>query len=321
MPALDIVIVNWNSGEQLRECLESIAAAATAREIVNRVVVIDNASTDGSAERVICRELPLQVVRNDRNRGFAAACNQGAAAAGADYLLLLNPDARLYRDSLAGPLAFMSAPANHDVAICGVQMNDESGSIWRSCSRFPTSRLVIGQALGLDKVLPRWFPSQAMLEWDHTTTRAVDEVSGAFFWVRRSAWDRLGGLDETFFMYYEEVDFCLRAAHLGYRTVFLADTRAFHRGAGTSQSIKARRLFYSRRSRVTYAAKHFSRLEAAGVLGATLLAEPWPRLVRAALRQSVRDATETVHGFAMLWGALPQLVGAVRAGPACGSGR
>src|SRR5687768_14969241 len=95
MPAVGIVIVNWNAGDQLRACLQSIAAASWVSATLSRVAVVDNASTDSSLEGAAVFDLPLEIIRNPENRGFAAACNQGAGHAAVDYLLFLNPDARL----------------------------------------------------------------------------------------------------------------------------------------------------------------------------------------------------------------------------------
>jgi len=104
---LDIVIVNWNSGEQLKSCLESIVKTDKTGFELNKVVVVDNASSDNSLFGLEEIDLPLKIIRNSTNRGFAAACNQGAKESDADYLLFLNPDTVLFKDSLSKPIAFM----------------------------------------------------------------------------------------------------------------------------------------------------------------------------------------------------------------------
>jgi len=111
-PVLDIVIVNWNSGIQLRRCLESVTRANQHDLALRRVTVVDNASSDHSAEGLEDLPLPLAVIRNPTNRGFAAACNQAALSSPATYLLFLNPDTILETDSLAVPVAFLEQPAN-----------------------------------------------------------------------------------------------------------------------------------------------------------------------------------------------------------------
>ena len=112
LPSLDIVIVNWNAGTLLGRCVGSVGTALTGGFALDRLVVIDNASRDGSADALPGQGLPLSVQRNAANRGFAAGCNQGAAGSRADYILFLNPDTRLGPASLAPAVAFLEDPAN-----------------------------------------------------------------------------------------------------------------------------------------------------------------------------------------------------------------
>src|SRR5487761_1710043 len=132
--SLDIIIVNWNSGGQLCACLASIQAANREKLELTRVVVVDNASCDGSADDLRDGALPLTLIRNTENHGFAAACNCGAKASHADYLLFLNPDVCLLSDSLIVAMDFMEKAENAKVGICGIQLLDEQGQINCTCS-------------------------------------------------------------------------------------------------------------------------------------------------------------------------------------------
>lgn len=297
---LDIVIVNWNAGEALRNCVESVVAAAEGVEL-RRVVVVDNGSTDGSLEGLEGLNLPLVVIRNADNRGFGAACNQGAGGSEAELLLFLNPDTRLAPDSLAVPVAHLADPVNAGVGVVGIQLVDESGEVSRSCARAPRPEHFWNKMLGLDRVLGSRRPGMIMEEWPHGSTREVDHVIGAFYCIRRPLFERLGGFDERFFVYLEDVDLSARAAAAGFRSVYLTEARAFHRGGGTSDQVRARRLFYSLRSRIQYGHKHFSR--AHGVLHAlgTLAVEPVIRLGWAAGRGSWETGRETLEGYRLLW--------------------
>ena len=296
--SLDIVIVNWNTGVVLAECLDSVAAAGLG-VAVHRVVVVDNASTDQSIEWATSRSASATVIRNLGNRGFAAACNQGAAGSAADYLLFLNPDTRLNVDTLTATLAFMDAPAQHDVGICGIRLVDVDGQPSTAAARFPSPRLVFGEATGLSRLLPQIFPRHLLTAAECGTTRDVDQVIGAYFLIRRALFDRLGGFDERFFVYYEEVDLSLRAARAGFRSVFFAGAEAVHHGGVSSQQVKAARLFYSLRGRLLYAHKHFSPFGAAIVHLVTFGVE-WPvRLVRGWL-QGGTARQETMTGFRRL---------------------
>jgi GT2 family glycosyltransferase len=303
---LDIVIVNWNSGVQLQDAITSIAKFGVRR--VNKLIVVDNNSSDDSLMMVEANgtdlPFPLRIIRNLANLGFGAACNQGASQADSEFLLFLNPDTVLFEDTLSKALTYMQDPANTRVGICGVQLLDVQTRISRSCSQFPSARRFIAQAMGLDRVFPKL--GHFMTEWDHRETREVDQVMGAFFLVRRAVFVALGGFDERFFVYFEEVDFSRRARDRGWRSVYLASAQIFHAGGGTSRQVKARRLFYSLRSRLLYAFKHFSWAGAMPVMFATLLVEPISRSVLALLHSSWSGLNETWAAYGMLWRWLPQ---------------
>jgi N-acetylglucosaminyl-diphospho-decaprenol L-rhamnosyltransferase len=301
-PSLDIIIVNWNTGALLRDCLKSIAQARGESFRLDRVVAVDNNSTDGSAEgSENLPGLPISVLHNDVNRGFAAACNQGAAGTQADYLLFLNPDTRLFPDSLWRPLEFLEQKENAKFGICGVRNVDDSGAFSTSCARFPTLRIFLGQMTGLNRLLPRWFPPHLMLESECLESREVDQVIGAFFLVRRTLFEALGGFDPRFFVYFEEVDFSLRARQAGFQSYYLAAATAYHKGGGSSQQAKATRLFYSLRSRLLYGFKHYSSIEAFTLAILTLTVEMAARLLAALGSRSISKLVETVQGYTALF--------------------
>ncbi len=309
---LDIVIVNWNSGALLRDCLDSLAALPDAGAVVQRVVVVDNASTDGSADGLERPGLPLTVLRNSANRGFGAASNQGAAGSTAEILLFLNPDTRLSAGSLSLPLAELARPGRRGIGLLGTQLIAPTGQVARSCAGFPTPGRLAAQSLGLDRVWPRRFPPFLMTGWDHLETREVDHVMGAVLFVRRRVFEQLGGFDERFFVYLEDLDLSLRAARLGWRSLYLATARAVHIGGGTTDRIRATRLFYSLRSRILYGFKHFGPAGATLVAAATLLAEPVSRLALALARRNPVEAGQVLAGYGMLWADLFRRVIAYR---------
>lgn len=295
---ISIIIVNWNAGSQIKHCLDSIPAGND-----RQVIVVDNASTDGS-DLIIANQANVALLRSPTNLGFGKACNLGAREASGELLLFLNPDAALHPGTLKHAIAFMQSSANARVGICGVQLVDEGKLVARSCARFPSASGLVAHAIGLDRLLPQL--GHFMTDWAHDSTRDVDHVIGAFYLVRRDLFNTLNGFDERFFVYMEDLDFSLRAHQAGWRSVYLADVQAFHAGGGTSNQIKARRLFYSLRSRLLYAGKHFSLAGAAMVFLATLLLEPLSRSALALARRSWPALKETWQGYAMLWRWLPQ---------------
>jgi GT2 family glycosyltransferase len=267
---------------------------------LQQVVIVDNGSADNSAADLLLTCAPLRLIRNERNRGFAAACNQGAADLDADLILFLNPDTRLFGDSLAVPLVHLADPVHASTGIAGIQIVDEAGRVARSCARFPTVSHFACQALALDRLLPRL--GHAMREWDHADSRVVDQVIGAFFLIRRTLFEQLGGFDERFFVYFEEVDLSLRAHQAGWRSMYFADARVFHKGGGTSDQIKARRLFYSLRSRLAFGRKHFGLVRRGALLLVTVALEPLSRVVHLVLSGRWGELGDVVQAYALLAG-------------------
>lgn len=308
LPTLDIVIVNWNAGPALRDCVQSIVQSGVSSFALDRVVIVDNASTDGSADNLQGLNLPFTVIKNSKNIGFAAACNQGARKSEADYLLFLNPDTRLFPNTLEKTIAWISAPENSRTGVLGVQLVDEQGRVSRTCARFPTPSMFLAKMSGLDRIFPRRFPQHFHLEWDHQDSRVVDQVMGAYFFVRCPLFVDLGGFDERFFVYFEEVDFSLRAQQAGWSTYFLASAQCYHKGGGTSEQVKAQRLYYSLQSRLLYSAKHFGTAPSGVLLLGTLFIEPLARVAQAAVRLSMKSVWEVMYGYGLLWSAIPTII-------------
>lgn len=300
---LSVVIVNWNSGRQLQDCLSSLRECG--HFAMQRVVVVDNFSSDNS---IACLDGQTDVclVQATENLGFAAACNLGAKQCLGDLILFLNPDATVTSESIAKSVQAFCSEKNKKVGVVGVQLLDADRHISSSCSRFPRPWHFVCQALGVDKLLPKLGTN--MSDWNHKETRIVDHVIGAFYMVRRQVFEDLNGFDERYFLYLEDLDFSLRVHRAGWLSLYCADAQAFHAGGGTSKQIKARRLFYALRSRMVYAAKHFSRLGALGVACVTLLVEPFTRAVFALGNGSIVGVRETWAAYRLLYAWLPRWV-------------
>ncbi len=294
--SIDIVIVNWNAGKLLSDCIESINVYG--KPFVSRVVVVDNCSSDDSVNFLI-RSNDVDLIQLEENIGFGRACNLGAKHCKSKYILFLNPDARLYKDTLEIVLNFMNDIENSNVGICGVQLEDGDGNIARSNSRFPSLKGLLSHAIGLTKLIPHL--GDPMSEWDHSSTQKVDQIMGAFFFVRNNLYNKLSGFDERFFVYFEEVDFSKRAKNLGWSSVYLANAKAFHFGGGVSRQVKARRLFYSLRSRIQYIFKHLNLIEVTLILLVTIIIEPITRLAFSFFNRSSQALGETLIAYFMLY--------------------
>lgn len=292
--------MNWNSGSQLKTCLASLGSATDSLDGEWELLVVDNASGDDSITDILAPKVSLRIIRNDRNLGFARACNQGANEACGRYLLFLNPDTRLFADSLVKPLSFMEDSKHKAVGICGIRLLDSAGETSTCASRFPALRVMIGTFLGASAWFPRVFPTQLMSPCELEASQCVDQVTGAYFFVRRHVYEACGGFDERFFVYYEEVDFSLRALRKGFKSYYLAEVTAFHRGGGCSEQVKATRLFYSLRSRIQYVRKHFSFVSKVCMIWVMLL-ELVARILRASMRASWAEVRDTVFAYVLLF--------------------
>lgn len=304
---VDIIIVNWKAGPLLARCLESIRQTAAAAALVERVIVVNN-SPEESIAQVATSEIRLHTIQNSTNIGFAAACNRGAAIAKAPYLLFLNPDTQLHPRALQQVVAWMDNPLNSKTAVCGIQLVDERGQVTASCRRFPSARDLVIQAVGLDRILPQYFAGQFMTPQEHMVSGYVDQIIGAFFFVRRNVFADLGGFDERFFVYFEELDFSVRLAAARWNSYYLASVRSYHKGQGSSTAVKAERLFYSWRSRLLYSFKHFGRAESVAVLLVTLTCEPLVRTLVSALHGAWQQAYDTCAATVYLWRAMPSIL-------------
>ncbi len=306
MSKVDIIIVNWNAGQQLRDCVDSIIEYGGSN--LGRVIVVDNNSSDQSLHNLEPLGSQVEIIRESKNIGFGRACNLGAQKSDSPYLLFLNPDARLLPNCLNKTLNFMESRAAEGFGICGVRLLDEQGNTQRHCARFPNALTYFGYSTGLGTLIPKWLPSLQMSDFDHQSSREVDHVIGAYFFVRHALFKELSGFDERFFVYLEDLDFSLRAHGLGQHSYYLAETCAFHRGGGTSEQIKAQRLFYSLSSRLLFCFIHLRPWEAWVVTILTLTIEPLSRSLRAVLRGSIHEFRDTIRAYRLLTPLVPSLV-------------
>lgn len=301
MALVRIVIVNYNSGTYLENCLHSIIdnIPDSMRNSIS-VIIVDNGSTDGSIDVYLKRDnnIQVQVIKNQVNLGFATACNQGARGSKDDYLLFLNPDTQIFANSIEKPLAFMEKKENGKVGILGVQLVDEKANVLRTCVRFPKLRTFIIKMIGLNKIFTRY--NHFMVDWDHNETKDVDQVMGAYFLVRRNVFEQLVGFDERFFVYFEELDFSLRTFQAGWKSKYFTEDQILHMGCGSSKNVKANRLFYYLRSQIIYGYKHFGRFKGTILLVSTVFLESIARLTMATIKMSLQDVKNICLAYGML---------------------
>jgi len=296
MTDLSIVIVSWNVRDLLRRCLQSIYNPESCRDeqalhaddrsgvggrptvgLALQVIVVDNASSDGSAE-MVRKDFPdVQLLVNQENRGFPAANNQGIAAADGRCVLLLNPDTEIVRDALQTLVTF--ADRHPDVGMVGPQLLNADGTVQSSRRRFPTLATLFLESTWLQLAIAdpqspatvRWLtaPLRRMLERYYVADRSpdavqdVDWITGAAMLARREAIGDVGPMDEGFFMYSEELDWCRRFHQAGWRVVYLPTAQIIHYVGKSSEQVIAARHIHFQTSKIRYVRKYHGALAAA----------------------------------------------------------
>lgn len=246
-PLISVIIVNWNTRNLLPLCLETLRTAAVNLDY--DVWVVDNASSDGSVDMLRTHYPQVHVIANPTNLGFAAANNQAMATAQGEYFLLLNSDAVLTPGSLDALPAV--AQAQPRAAIVGARLLNPDGSFQASHTSFPTlaREALILSTLGRRLYGP-WYPSAGPEV--AVGPQQVDYVEGACLLVRRAAWAAVGGLDEGYWMYAEEVDWCRRMAQAGWQVWYQPAAAVLHWGGGSSANRRVEREADLYRSRVRF---------------------------------------------------------------------
>ncbi len=257
MIELSIIIVNYNVKEFLQNLLKSIQQAT--KEISHEVIVVDNASDDGSVE-VLKEKYPhVKLIENKENVGFGKANNQGMKLARGKYFVLINPDTIVKEDTFEKMMIFFESNAKTGMAGCKVLNPD--GSIQLACRRsFPGPWTSFTKITGLSRLFPKSkiFARYNLTYLDENETYKVDAISGAFMMLRREVYETLGGFDPEFFMYGEDLDFCYRTKNSGYDVYYVHSTEIIHyKGESTRRSsIDETKVFYD--AMHLFVRKHFS---------------------------------------------------------------
>lgn len=254
---LSICIVNWNTRDLLRECLASIEAYPPAAEPYETIVV-DNASADRSADMVRVEFPDAALIANRENAGYAAGNNQALQRARGDRLLLLNPDVLLQPGTLTAALDFLDSRA--DAGMVGIRQIDSRGRTQQSVRGFPAPASVAWEAVGLSRLMPRSrFGAYRNRAMDYDRVAEVDQPMGTFLLVRREVYTAIGGMDEQFPVFFNDVDWCLRARESGWKIYYTPDARIVHYGPGsaTGKAPKPAMIRASHRAMIRFYEKHY----------------------------------------------------------------
>jgi len=230
---LSILIVNYNVKHYLRQCLKSIYT--NTKKLSFEITVVDNNSADGSVD-VLKREFPeVKLIENCQNLGFAKATNQGLKENNGRYILLLNPDTVVLPKALEKMVEFMEE--NPRAGALGCKLLNPDGSLQRSCRSFPTLTTAFFENTGLEKLFPKnkFIGRHRMGYWGHNDIREVDQPTGAALMVRREIISQVGLMDEQFYMYYDDVDWCYRIKRRGWKIYFIPLARIIHYGSQSAR--------------------------------------------------------------------------------------
>lgn len=254
MKNISVIIVSWNARAYLRDCL--ISLRETSAEVVCQIIVVDNASNDGSPEMVAAEFPEVCLIQTGANLGFARANNLGIKQASGSYLAFVNSDVVIHQGCFNFLLECLES--NPNVGLVGPEVFGGDGKVQPTCRRLPTLWSTAVRALALDTVLPRHsqFSQQEVTGKDERSPQEVDVLSGCFWLARREAVDQVGGLDERFFFYAEDVDWCKRFRDGRWKVMFVPAAHAIHFGGGSSANAPFRYSIELLRANLIYWKKH-----------------------------------------------------------------
>ncbi len=249
----DVCVVSWKTRDLLRACLRSVVGRAE----LERIIVVDNASGDGTAEMVAGEFPTVELIANSENVGFSEGNNQAIRAGQAPFVLLLNADTEL-KEGASAALLNVFQEEDH-VGAVAAQLLLPDGSVQRSCRSFPEPSAVLFDAFGLSRLFPRSerFGRYRMTHWDHDSRRDVDQPMASALAVRRAAFDEVGLFDESFPLYFNDVDLCYRLREAGWRIVFEPRAKVLHHHGQSTWQVRPTAVLESHRSLIRFYRKHY----------------------------------------------------------------
>lgn len=258
MVEISIVIVSWNTKDFLLECLESIKAQPPS--VSMEIIVVDNASTDGSPEAVENKYPDVHLIKNDQNYGFAKANNIGLKESKGRYLCLINSDVKVMPECLTYLYEYIEN--NPSIGMIGPRILNADLTLQCTCRHFPSLWNGFCSATALYRIFPqsKIFSSDQMFYFKHDFAREIDVLAGCFLMVRRKAFEQVGYLDDQFFMYAEDIDWCKRFWQTGWSIVFFPAAVSVHYGGASSANEPLRFSMAQERSLLQYWTKHHSML-------------------------------------------------------------
>lgn len=272
---IDIVIINYYSKSKIERLITSIINSSISIGLIN-IIIVNNSPDDDL--KPLLENQNISIITNPVNKGFGYACNQAVPYLKHEFCLLLNPDTILFKDTLEKSIEYLEA--HKDVTALGVKHYNEHNTVVPSCSRFPTVSSFFFDSILLSKISPQIFtPLFLMKDWNHLESRYVDQVMGAYIMVRKSFIEKFGLMDERYFVFLEDMDFCKKIWDNGGKVFYNADIALIHEGASSTEGVSDKKMAYLMEGKIKYCRKHFTKLKYFLALPCIVVIEPIIRLL------------------------------------------
>jgi N-acetylglucosaminyl-diphospho-decaprenol L-rhamnosyltransferase len=257
MVDVSIIIVSWNVADLLAACLGSLEMVGS--QYTQEIIVVDSASTDDTVARVRRKFPNVILLPQTENLGFSRCNNIGLARATGRHLLLLNPDTEVIGDAVDNMVAYLDT--RPDIGIVGPQTFNTDRTVQSTRRRFPTVPLAFFESTWLQPYTPKpWLEHYYVTDQPDRGVFEVDWVQGSALLARREVYEQIGGLDEQYVMFFEELDWCKRAKDVGWRVAYVGTAQIIHHGGKSTDQVVANKHIYFQRSKLHYCAKHHSSL-------------------------------------------------------------
>lgn len=297
MKGIDIIIVNYFSLHKIAQLIDSINNSCVNGLEVHTIIVSNSQEAELSNWT---HKKNITLLVNKANVGFGSACNIALQFCRHEYLLLLNPDTVLDKHTLYKCYNFLEA--NSSITVLGVKHFDIDNKVAASCSRFPKLKNFLTEIFGLSKINAKLFHGASLMhEWDHLTSRYVNQVMGAFMMIRKKFVDEHGLMDTRFFVFFEDMDFCKKVWLNNGKVYYNADIHITHEGGSSTGNINNQKLCYLLEGKLKYAHKYFNRTAYYILLVSVLIIEPVFRSVYSLIKPSSGSFKKVVEGYRLFY--------------------
>jgi len=259
---ISIIILNWNTKELLKNCIESINKHINIDKVSYEIIVVDNGSSDGSAQMIKTCFLYVKLIENNENLGFSRGNNVGTRQATGRYLLFLNSDTLFIKETNIQYL-IDKMEQNKQIGICACQLLNQDGSVQKSVRNFPYPLGIFFHYIGISKMFKdvHFFNKYLLLDWKHNQEKNVNQPAGAFLLIRSQLFKQIGGFDERFFIYYDDVDLCKKVILENKKILFSPKSKVIHLGGKSSEQVLGNNFFERNKNLILYYRKYHSNTE------------------------------------------------------------